>query len=444
MKSIYLVIFILVHAPMASAGVLHDLAKENNEKRFSQYLSKGFDPNRQNQKGVTPLQIASAYGHVEIVRTLLNLPTIQINQGNLQGLTPLHWASIHNRVDALELLLKDSRIDINKQDNQGNTPLHRAVNQSNKQAVSMLLAHGADFYIKNKHNDTAAYLSFFIGNPQVIDVFLRKSPGIFERLKVPRIETGLRYEDFFQNQSHFLRENSLKAIQQRRQDILSQVLDATVRISIDKKEKAVYGSGFFVSEDIVVTNQHVIADTQLDRQGKKYALLSKENNYHLFTGVVIAEDKESDLALLKVSKPNKTYFKLKDPSRPRNGERVFAVGSPKGKYGKLIEFKYLDHTRPAILNNISQIFSINRLYAMYCMITCPPIPLLSGASGSPLITKDLQVLGVLNASFFLEAYKDEDPHSAGFAQFIPVYTLKKFLKQNAASINKPLPKLVFF
>jgi ankyrin repeat protein len=49
-------------------------------------------------KSGTPLSIAAQYGHVEVVKVLLGLPTVEVNATNAQGFTALSRASDQVRV----------------------------------------------------------------------------------------------------------------------------------------------------------------------------------------------------------------------------------------------------------------------------------------------------------------------------------------------------------
>jgi serine protease Do len=86
------------------------------------------------------------------------------------------------------------------------------------------------------------------------------------------------------------------------------------------------GSGFFVTADgFVVTNEHVIEGamargiTVTTQDGKSY------------TARVIGDNKERDLALLKVeAKESFTFIPLDDLSPNLLGQSVFALGNPQG------------------------------------------------------------------------------------------------------------------
>src|SRR5581483_8646159 len=87
------------------------------------------------------------------------------------------------------------------------------------------------------------------------------------------------------------------------------------------------GSGFFVQNDIIATNYHVIEGAswigvKLVRQEGDYAIDS-----------IIGEDKEKDLALLKVAGGKARPLPFGDSNKVAVGDVVYAVGNPEGFEG---------------------------------------------------------------------------------------------------------------
>jgi serine protease Do len=87
------------------------------------------------------------------------------------------------------------------------------------------------------------------------------------------------------------------------------------------------GSGFFISGDgYVVTNNHVVEDA-------REVLVSLKSGDQL-EATIIGTDPETDLAVLKVKKPDRyPYVALATRAKPRVGEWVVAVGNPFGLGG---------------------------------------------------------------------------------------------------------------
>ena len=101
---------------------------DNNNNNNSIELEKG------DERGRTPLYIASARGFAEVVRLLVNAGA------NVNGNDLLHTVSYFGHKDVLEVLLSVDGINVNaKQD--GSTPLDYAVSYGHLGAVEALLEH---------------------------------------------------------------------------------------------------------------------------------------------------------------------------------------------------------------------------------------------------------------------------------------------------------------
>jgi serine protease Do len=87
------------------------------------------------------------------------------------------------------------------------------------------------------------------------------------------------------------------------------------------------GSGFLISDDgYVVTNEHVID------HGKTMTVILDDGTE--YAADIVGADKKTDLALLKISKPDRTFTYVKFSEDPiRVGDWVVAVGNPFGLGG---------------------------------------------------------------------------------------------------------------
>lgn len=92
--------------------------------------------------GSTPLVIACAKGHTEVVKTLLAHPRIRVNKATARGATPLLLACHVRCTEIVQLLLARSEIDVNKAIMRtGLTPLQIACNGHYIEVAKLLLAH---------------------------------------------------------------------------------------------------------------------------------------------------------------------------------------------------------------------------------------------------------------------------------------------------------------
>jgi len=87
----------------------------------------------------TPLHLACALGHHEIVRELVRHRATRVNAVSDQGTTPLAVAAISGTVDCVRELLAHPNIEIFSHDREGSTPLHLAAKNDHQEILSLLL-----------------------------------------------------------------------------------------------------------------------------------------------------------------------------------------------------------------------------------------------------------------------------------------------------------------
>lgn len=137
-----------------------------------------------------------------------------------------------------------------------------------------------------------------------------------------------------------------------------------------------YGSGFIIDDELIATNVHVI-----EGSNSAYVLLNGQEKKYTVSGYV-SIDKANDLVILKVSGLYGSKLSLASEATPEIGEKIFAVGNPKGLDGTFSE-GIVSGIRTLQLNQVLQ-------------ITAPISP---GSSGGPVINSSGQVVGVAFASF---------------------------------------------
>ncbi|KAA8550412.1 hypothetical protein F0562_002096 [Nyssa sinensis] len=94
-----------------------------------------------NQDGFTPMHMASARGHVDIVRELLMLGKGHLCLLKDKGArTPLHWAAIKGRVEIIKELLDNScHQAVHEVTARGETVLHLAVKNNQFEALRVFV-----------------------------------------------------------------------------------------------------------------------------------------------------------------------------------------------------------------------------------------------------------------------------------------------------------------
>lgn len=148
-------------------------------------------------------------------------------------------------------------------------------------------------------------------------------------------------------------------------------------VALDKISQPLgYGSGFIIDNETIVTNVHVI-----EGSNSAYVLMNGQEKKYSVSGYV-AIDKTNDLVILKVSGLYGTALTLGSETFPDIGEKIYAVGNPKGLNGTFSE-GIISGIRDLTTNQVLQ-------------ITAPISP---GSSGGPVLNSSGQVVGIAFASF---------------------------------------------
>lgn len=135
------------------------------------------------------------------------------------------------------------------------------------------------------------------------------------------------------------------------------------------------GSGFFIDDNgLAVSNYHVFKNTII---GKEQIKLSNSDVAYKVSEI-IARDEDKDFIVFRVNCTHNNFFKIAR-DKPEVGEKVFAIGSPRG----------LENTFSS--GEISQwrsdeIIQIN-------------VQIDHGSSGGPLINQYGQVVGITSGTF---------------------------------------------
>ena len=104
---------------------------------------------------------------------------------------------------------------------------------------------------------------------------------------------------------------------------------AVVVVYPDPNDESAFGSGFiYKSNGIIITNHHVV-DSALNRKDNQGIVKVKLYDGRTITGQVLGNDKESDLAAVKIDLDNLPILELAT-NEPHAGELVMAIGHPSG------------------------------------------------------------------------------------------------------------------
>jgi serine protease Do len=136
--------------------------------------------------------------------------------------------------------------------------------------------------------------------------------------------------------------------------------------------EGISGAGFFIAEDLVVTNAHVTC-------AGKNMINVRLNDGREVLGVVKSRDPWIDFATIEVIASNVPPLRLGNPLTLGPGARVVVVGSPKG-----LDFSVSDGTASFVGRNL---FGVG-----YLQFTAPINP---GNSGGPLLDATGAAVGIV-------------------------------------------------
>ena len=162
------------------------------------------------------------------------------------------------------------------------------------------------------------------------------------------------------------------------------------------------GSGFFITKSLLVTNSHVV-ESAVVRHNIKIVTVETQQGIK-DVGFVFAEDRKNDLAIIKTIKKTHKYLKPGKYNEVKMGDEIFVLGSPQGFVGTLSK----------------GIVSAKRKGKDFQMLQITA-PISLGSSGSPVLSKDLKVIGIVVALL-------KRGQNINFA--VPVTYLKKLIKAN--------------
>lgn len=138
--------------------------------------------------------------------------------------------------------------------------------------------------------------------------------------------------------------------------------------------KAAIGSGFAVSDELLISNYHVVAN--LIHEPKRYRAEYEAEGEQRGKVVVVATDVVHDLALLKATDLKTAPFDLR-AEQPTKGERLYSLGNPYDLGMTIVEGSYSGLLQKSLYQKIHFTGSLN-----------------PGMSGGPTIDAAGHVVGV--------------------------------------------------
>ncbi len=166
---------------------------------------------------------------------------------------------------------------------------------------------------------------------------------------------------------------------------VDQVKNAVVKIDVYKAIKgklrpAGSGSGFIFSSDgLIFTNSHVV-------HGAEKIMISLLNENEI-EGVLVGEDPDTDLAILKIYSDGYSVARLGDASQLQIGQFVIAIGNP---------FGYQHTVTAGVVSALGRSLRTQSGHLVDNVIQSDAA-LNPGNSGGPMINTDAEVVGVNTA-----------------------------------------------
>jgi S1-C subfamily serine protease len=152
---------------------------------------------------------------------------------------------------------------------------------------------------------------------------------------------------------------------------------------IENDAKSGLGTGWFLKENYIVTNYHVIEDS-------KKIMVAPENGKLEFEAEIVYGDKVSDIAVIKlkdwqkfVDKHDVQYLELADRKDIRNAETVYSIGHPWGLFWTI--------SKGIISSELRRTGSAPGYFIQ------TDAHIFNGNSGGPLLNENGELIGVNNA-----------------------------------------------
>ena len=226
-------------------------------------------------------------------------------------------------------------------------------------------------------------------------------------------------------------------------DTIEKIRPAIVAVGTHQKTRrppSVFrGTGFAIADGLhVVTNAHVLQD-KVDAEKREFVAVfaGRGESVEMREATKVAEDRDHDIAILKITGRPLPALTLGDSSRVREGESYaftgFPIGMVLGHY-PATHRAVVSVITPVVIPQISaQLLEkkvLNRLTAPYDVFQLDATGY-PGNSGSPLYDPQTGlVMGIINKVFIQESKESVLQKPSGISYAIPINYLRELLKKS--------------
>ena len=148
-------------------GFLKAVESDNHEA-VRVFLSSGVDLEVKDERGWTPLMIATANGKGNLAQLMVNSGARLIAR-DINGFTPLHWAALQGMSNTVVLLISKG-VDVDSQSKFKWTPLMQACTRGHLSVCKFLIAAGANLELANSDGSTALQIASSKGFQEIVQL----------------------------------------------------------------------------------------------------------------------------------------------------------------------------------------------------------------------------------------------------------------------------------
>lgn len=271
---------------------LHTAVQKRQRAAVSRLIKEGADVNLTTKESISPLAVAAILGYDEIATDLINAGANVDGQSGF-GITPLGYTAGWNRPTIAAALIKAGANVNNTGDFFGWAPIHAVAFRGHAEIAAALIEAGARINATDKDGRTPLDIATDKKHWAIVD--------LLEKARAP----DTRHKDDAQNAF----EKGWRSV---------------VVIETDDAQ----GSGVIVRPGVVATNCHVVGNGAAIRVYEARSRRAQTDTP--YRAAIYAERRDDDLCLLIVAGLNGAAAKIRRAKTLAVGEKVFAIGAPKG------------------------------------------------------------------------------------------------------------------